>query len=125
MTMKVIALMTLILAACIIAGNIRVAADATHATVSVEKFDPPAVLDNYNDLIEVVTVTNLPGAPGLVLHIPCLRSKMSQENQMGWAGRIVAPGVVEGCNPQKIPSGSAAGQLVREDGEILPPPRPQ
>ncbi len=121
--MKLIAFMTLILT-CMMLGNVTVAADATHATVTVEKFNPPAVLDNYNELVEVVTVTNLPGAPGLVLHIPCLRSKLSPDNQMG-TGRVVAPGVVEGCTAQEIPSGSAAGELVREDGEILPPPRPE
>lgn len=119
--MKLITFVTLVLAASIMPGNVIVAADAPQATVTVEKFDPPAVLDNYNALVEVVTVTNLPGAPGLVLHIPCVRSKLSPENQMA-AGRIVAPGVVEGCRAQKIPSGSAAGELVREDGEILPPP---
>ncbi len=99
-----------------------VGADANYATVKVEKFDPPAAIDQYNDLIEVVTVTNLPGAPGLVMHIPCLRSSLSTKNRMLAMGRLVAPGVVEGCTAQKIPRGSAAGELVKEDGLIFAPP---
>jgi hypothetical protein len=122
--MKVLPAITLVLLACIIPGNVTVAADATHATATVEKFEPPAVLDDDNELLSITTITNLPGAPGLVLHVPCLRSKMTPDNAMA-VGRIVAPGVVEGCIAQKIPSGAAAGELVREDGEIFPPPRPE
>lgn len=97
------------------------AANPGYATIKVEKFDPPVVLDNYNQLVELVTVRNLPGAPTLVLHVPCIRSKISPDNPMA-AGRTVAPGVVEGCNAQFIPSGLAKGEWVNQHGEIFPLP---
>jgi hypothetical protein len=90
----------------------------SQATVTVEKFNPPAELDEYNALVEVITVTNIPGSPKLVLHIPCLRSKISPNNSSA-AGRGVSPGVVEGCRLQKIPTGRFAGDVVNELGEIV------
>lgn len=95
-----------------------------HASVSMEKFDPPAKLDDYNAIIGIVTVTKIPGAPNLVLHMLCIRSQQSPKNTLSWGGLIVGPGVVEGCGLVAIPSGPLAGKLVHEDGEILPgPPR--
>lgn len=96
-----------------------------HASVLMEKFDPPAKLDDYNAIVGIVTVTNIPGTPNLVLHIICIRSEQSPNNTFSWGGRVIAPGVVEGCEPVEIPSGPFAGKLVHDDGEILPAPPPE
>jgi hypothetical protein len=99
-------------------------AQPPHASVSMDKFDPPAELDDYNAVVGIVTVTKIPGAPNLVLHILCIRSEQSPKNTLMWGGRVIAPGIVEGCGTVEIPSGPLAGKLVHEDGEILPgPPR--
>ena len=105
--------------------GMAVAADAPSASVQVEKFNPAAKLDDYNAIYEIVTVTKIPDTPNLVLHILCIRSIVSPKNTFLWAGRVVAPGVVEGCSPVEIPSGPFAGKLVHEDGQILPPPPPE
>jgi hypothetical protein len=96
-----------------------------HASVQMEKFDPPAKLDDYNAIVGIVTVTNIPGTPSLVLHIICIRSEQSPNNTLSWGGRVITPGVVEGCEPVEIPSGPFAGKLVHDDGEILPGPPPE
>jgi hypothetical protein len=96
-----------------------------HASVRMEKFDPSAKLDDYNSVVGVVTVTQIPGAPNLVLHILCIRSEQSPKNTFSWGGRVVGPGVIEGCEPVEIPSGPLAGKLVHDDGEILPGPPPE
>lgn len=110
-------LMFFTLMACVSLGKAS-AAYSDFATIKVEKFSPPGVLDNYNQLVELVTVTKLPGAPGLVLHVPCIRSKISPDNPTA-GGRTVAPGVVEGCRWQLVPSSSAKGTYVKEDGEMV------
>lgn len=102
--------------------GVAIAADSSQASVHVEKFDPPADVDDYNAIYEIVTVTKIPGTPNLVLHILCIRSKESPKNTFTWAGRLVAPGVIEGCRDVEIPSGPLAGELVNPDGEIFPPP---
>ncbi|HEY6356885.1 MAG TPA: hypothetical protein VIX35_01490, partial [Vicinamibacterales bacterium] len=76
-----------------------------HASVQMEKFDPPSKLDDYNAVVGIVTVTQIPGAPNLVLHILCIRSEQSPQNTFSWGGRVISPGVVEGCEPAEIPSG--------------------
>ena len=96
-----------------------------HASVTMDKFDPPAKLDDYNAIVGIVTVTNIPGTPNLVLHIICMRSEQSPNNALSWGGRVIAPNVVEGCEPVPIPSGPLAGKLVHDDGEILPAPPPE
>ena len=119
------AVMVLMIALLFLGLNVALGAQPQpHASVSMEKFDPPAELDDYNAIIGIVTVTKIPGAPNLVLHILCIRSQQSPKNTFSWGGRVVGPGVVEGCGPVAIPSGPLAGKLVHEDGEILPgPPR--
>jgi hypothetical protein len=104
---------------------VAIAADTPSASVSVEKFDPPAKLDDDNVIFEVVTVTKIPDTPNLVLHILCIRSTACDTNTFGCIGRVVSPGVVEGCRAVTIPSGHFAGDLVEEDGTIHPPPRPE
>jgi hypothetical protein len=115
----VIVVMLLLMAIGLHSG--RVGAEQGYATVRVEKFDPPVVLNEYNQLVKLITVTNLPGAPGLVMHVPCIRSKISPNNAP-WGGELVAPGVLEGCPPQLIPSGTAKGAYVNQDGEIFAGP---
>ena len=120
--MKVALIAALAITSTMLVGIPTAGQERLIASVKAEKFDPPAVLDDDNQLVEVVAVMHIPGSPGLVLHIPCLRSKLSSNNGLA-AGRLVAPGVVEGCFAQKIPSGQWAGEYVKEDGEIFPIPR--
>ena len=97
------------------------AAQSDMAAVKVEKFDPPAMIDEYNEIVRVLVVTNIPDTPHLVLHIPCIRSRISPNNSIA-AGVVVAPGVVEGCTWQKIPVGKHKGAYVNANGEIAAVP---
>ena len=101
-------------------------AQPPHASVSMDKFNPPAQLDQFNAVVGIIRVTKIPGAPNLVLHMVCIRSEQSPQSTLLWGGQVISPGVVEGCGPVEIPSGPLAGRLVHPDGEILPgPPRMQ
>src|SRR5580704_16786690 len=104
---------------CFVAAKeiIARAAQSDMATVKVENFNPSAVIDDYNEIVRIIVVTDIPDTPNLVLRIPCIRSKISPNNSVA-AGDVVAPGVVEGCRSQQIPFGKHKGAYVMPDCEI-------
>jgi len=60
------------------------------ATVHTMTFDPPAQIDEYNWLTKIIVVTNIPGSPNVVLHIPCIRSKVSPDNSVAAGDGLLA-----------------------------------
>jgi len=67
-----------------------VGAESDMATVHTMTFDPPAQIDEYNWLTKIIVVTNIPGSPNVVLHIPCIRSKVSPDNSVAAGDGLLA-----------------------------------
>ena len=84
-------------------------------------YDPPKWIEPNEWLTSESFFSGFPGAPSLVLRMPCVRTSLPPQAEPlpKIAPRIT---VVQGCTAPKITQGTWAGLFVSRDGEVFTPP---
>jgi len=92
---------------CVLSSSAVADSRAPQRTAQI--FDPPVLLNPHTWLYELVTFSRFPGAPKLVIRVPCLREDTEGGRQ-------------QSCAPQQIPKGELAGLYIDQNGSVGAPP---
>jgi len=94
----------------------------------LQVFDPPVEIEDSSWMISLTTVRRFPGAPGLILQVPCFSGYLGVQPSPG-PTRIQTiamprprPRYQSSCAPQRVPRGDDKGLYAMQDGYIVPPP---
>ncbi|HXM18538.1 MAG TPA: hypothetical protein VN934_06960 [Candidatus Tumulicola sp.] len=95
----------------------------------MQVFDPPVEVKDSEWMTSLTTFSSFPGAPGLILRVPCFRKDLGNPPSPNPVLVLRPPLQMPKfssvwCAAKQIPRGEWAGRYVEVNGEVIvPPPR--
>jgi hypothetical protein len=93
-------------------------------TLHRESFHPPVMIPGPELLVSITTITDIPGYPGLVMHVPCFMPTPQPHPTFevnGTASSAKADGKASfgSCEAQRLPGSTL---LIDQNGDKITPP---